>query len=75
MQIRTEQHDKYTVYRFTAGTHDFYVFQSPVGYWTVYREPHGLQRNMAGKTFWGAAAMISHYKTARQELTAVVGMA
>ncbi len=74
MKIKIEKHDKFTVYSFTAGGHDFQVFQSPVGYWTVYRKPKGLQRNLFGKTFWGAAEMISHYKTARQELTAVVGM-
>jgi hypothetical protein len=67
--ITSKQDGHFTVYEFTAAKYEFSVLHSGrTGMWTVYRAPKGLQRNLAGKTFWRTDEMIAAYKTAAAEL-------
>lgn len=75
IEIRTRDEDGLTVYSFDARGHTFHVYQARGGWWTVYREPKGAQRNLFGKTFHSADEMVAAYKTAGATLRAIADLA
>lgn len=68
------QDGKFTRWTFQAKGTTWHVMFAPTagGYWTVYRDPQGMQRNLFGRTFHSAPKMVAHYKSVAAELAAVV---